>query len=171
MGNGHFSEISQFSGVAKTDWSWGAVLFDMHNDGYKDIYVSNGIYQELTNQDFIDFFANDIIQRMTLTGKKEEKDSILNKMPSTTIPNYAYKNNQDLTFKDETENWGFNIRSFCNGAAYADLDGDGDMEIITNNINETAKIYNNNTNKKANYLAKFLLITYYYLIHIENITK
>ena len=145
MGNGHFSEISQFSGVAKTDWSWGALLFDMDNDGYKDIYVCNGIYQDLTNQDFIDFFANDIIQRMTLTGKKEEKDSILNKMPSTSIPNYAYKNNQDLTFKDETENWGFNIPSFSNGAAYADLDNDGDLDLVVNNVNQDAFVFKNKT--------------------------
>ena len=95
-GNGSFSEIAYFSGVAQTDWSWGALLFALANDGYKDIYVCNGIYHDLTNQDFIDFFANEVYQKMALSGVKASQDSIINTMPSTPISNYAYKNNQDL---------------------------------------------------------------------------
>lgn len=147
LNTGHdgFFEIANYAGVAKTDWSWGALLFDMDNDGYKDIYVSNGIYHDLTNQDFIDFFANEIIQKMTIEGKKDERDSIINKMPSTPIPNYAYKNNHDLTFTDMTKGWGFNIPSFSNGAAYGDLDNDGDLDLVVNNVNQQAFIYKNNT--------------------------
>jgi hypothetical protein len=144
-GENHFSEIANYSGVSKTDWSWGALLFDMDNDGYRDIYICNGIYRDLTNQDFIDFFANDIIQNMVLTGKKEELDSIINKMPSVPIANYAYKNNHDLTFKNSAVEWGFNTPSFSNGAAYADLDNDGDLDLVVNNVNQELFVYKNNT--------------------------
>jgi hypothetical protein len=92
-------EIANYAGVAKTDWSWGALLFDMDNDGYKDIYVCNGIYHDLTNQDFVDFFANEFMQKMVVTGKKEEIRTIINKMPSTAIPNYAFKTIKTLLYK------------------------------------------------------------------------
>ncbi|MDT0643248.1 VCBS repeat-containing protein [Zunongwangia sp. F363] len=146
--NNSFSEIAFFSGVAQTDWSWGALIFDMDNDGFKDIYVSNGIYKDLTNQDFMDFFANDILQEMVLTGKKKEFDSIINKMPSTPIPNYAFKNNADLSFSNATENWGFSEPSFSNGSAYGDLDNDGDADLIVNNVNQELFVYRNNSDKK-----------------------
>lgn len=154
VGNGKFSEIAFYGGVAKTDWSWGALVFDMDNDGYRDIYVCNGIAQDLTNQDFIDFFANDILQNMILTGKKEDKDSIINKMPSTPIPNYAFKNNGDLTFSNTAKEWGLDVPSFSNGAAYGDLDNDGDLDLVINNVNQKAFVFRNNlqeTNPK-NYI-------------------
>ncbi len=152
-GNNTFSEIAFYGGVAKTDWSWGALLFDMDNDGYRDIYVSNGIYHDLTNQDFMNFFANDIIQKMTLTGKKEEVDSIINKMPSTPIPNYAFKNNKDLTFSNVTKDWGLEEPTFSNGSTYGDLDNDGDLDLVVNNFNMPVSIYQNNSEKeKNNYL-------------------
>ncbi len=147
-GDNQFLEIANYAGVAKTDWSWGALLFDMDNDGYKDIYVCNGIYHDLTNQDFVDFFANDLMQKMVITGKKDQMESIINKMPSTPIANYAYKNNKDLTFTNEAENWGLGTPSFSNGAAYADLDNDGDLDLIVNNVNMEAFVYKNNSEKK-----------------------
>lgn len=153
-GNNSFSEIAYYSGVAKTDWSWGALMFDMDNDGYKDIYVSNGIYHDLTNQDFIDFFANDLLQEMVLTGQKKEFDSILSKMPSTPIPNYAFRNNQNLQFSNATAEWGFSEPSFSNGSAFGDLDNDGDLDLIVNNVNQELFVYRNNSEKKSthNYL-------------------
>ncbi|GAA4273078.1 VCBS repeat-containing protein [Aquimarina gracilis] len=153
-GDDSFSEIAFYSGVAKTDWSWGALLFDMDNDGYRDIYVSNGIYHDLTNQDFMNFFANDIIQNMVLTGKKEEVDSIISKMPSTPIPNYAFKNNKDLTFSNTTRDWGFDEPTFSNGSAYGDLDNDGDLDLIVNNFNMPVSVYKNNSEKEENNYLK-----------------
>jgi hypothetical protein len=149
--NNQFSEIANFSGISKTDWSWGALLFDMDNDGYKDIFVCNGINHDLTNQDFMNFFANDIIQQMVISGKKQEVDEIVNKMPSVPIKNYAFQNNQNLGFKNKTSDWGFDLPTFSNGAAYADLDNDGDLDLVINNVNQEALVYRNNTEKKKDH--------------------
>ncbi len=142
--NNGFLEMANYSGVAASDWSWSALMFDMDNDAYTDIYVCNGIYHDVTDQDFIDFFANELIQKMTLTGKKEEMDSVLNKMPSVKIPNKAFKNLGNLKFEDASEKWGFSTPSFSNGSAYGDLDNDGDLDLVVNNVNQTAFFYRNN---------------------------
>ena len=149
-GDHTFSEIAFYSGVSSTDWSWGALLFDMDNDGYRDIYVCNGIYHDLTNQDFMDFFAAEIYQKMAISGVKTSQDSIINKMPSVPILNYAFKNNKDMTFTDVTKDFGFTETSFSNGAAYGDLDNDGDLDLIVNNVNMPLFVYQNNT--KNNHL-------------------
>jgi hypothetical protein len=153
--DGNFSETAFYSGVAASDWSWGALIFDADNDGLADIYVSNGIYRDVTDQDFIDFFANEVIQKMTITGKKEEVSEVINKMPSRPIPNKAYKNSGNLRFTDAGDEWGFNTPTFSSGTVYADLDNDGDLDLVLNNVNEKAIVYRNNSREynKNNYIA------------------
>jgi len=149
-GNGTFSEIAYYSGIDATDWSWAGLMFDMDNDGLKDIFITNGINHDLTDLDFVDFFANEIVQKMALTGKKESIDSIISKMPIKPQPNYAYKNNGDISFKNANKEWGFELPSRSNGAAYADLDNDGDLDLVINNVNTPAFIYKNNTDSQLN---------------------
>jgi len=143
-GNGSFSEIAYYSGVEATDWSWAGLIFDMDNDGFKDIYVTNGINHDLTDLDFVNFFANEIVQKLALTGKKTAIDSIIEKMPIKPLSNYAFKNNKDLTFKNSSKDWGLYKPGMSNGVAYGDLDNDGDLDIVVNNVNMEAFVYQNN---------------------------
>ena len=156
--NGRFSEIANYSGVSATDWSWGALLFDADNDGYNDIYVCNGVNRDVTNLDFMDFFANDVIQQMVQTGKKESVDEVLKAIPRTPLLNKAFRNLGNLKFSDAGVSWGFSQPSFSNGAAYADLDNDGDLDLVVNNENQPAFVYRNNARElNKNHYCSVLL--------------
>ena len=142
-GMGRFTEIAQYSGVEATDWSWGALMFDADLDGWRDLYVCNGIYHSLTDQDFIDFFSDEVTRNMAVSGKKQDIDRIIERMPSEALPNKMFRNLGALAFSDVTDGWGLGTPSFSNGAAYGDLDNDGDLDMIVNNVNQPAMLYEN----------------------------
>jgi hypothetical protein len=142
--NGTYSEIGNYSGISATDWSWGNLIFDADNDGLSDIYVCNGVNKDVTNLDFMDFFANDVIRKMVLTGRKEGVDQVLQHIPINPLTNKAFKNIGNIKFQDVSASWGFRQPSFSNGAAYVDLNNDGALDLIVNNENEKAFVYKNN---------------------------
>ena len=145
-GHGSFLETSRYSGVSASDWSWGALIFDMDNDGLNDIYVCNGIHHDVTDQDFIDFFANEVINKKT-TATPEDQLALLKKMPSRPLLNKIFHNQGQLKFKDAGTEFGITTPSFSNGAAYGDLDNDGDLDLVVNNVNQAAFVFRNNANK------------------------
>jgi enediyne biosynthesis protein E4 len=151
-GAGQFSEVGQLAGVAATDWSWGALLADFDLDGRKDLFVSNGLGRDLTNADFTKYLADDeAMQRGTPLLEQ------LKQMPSTPTKNYIFQNlsgADSVLFQNRQAEWGFDDFTRSNGCAYADLDNDGDLDLVTNNLNETARIYRNTQrdNAEATYL-------------------
>lgn len=147
-GNGNFKDIASYSGVNASEWSWGALMFDADNDGLNDLYVCNGIYRDLTNQDFLSFDANEVKEKMMQTGEKNLA-ALVNRIPSIAVPNKMFKNLGNLKFADEGINWGFTKNSFSSGAAYADFDNDGDMDLAVSNTNEPAFIFKNNSREQT----------------------
>ncbi|MBS1973089.1 MAG: VCBS repeat-containing protein, partial [Bacteroidetes bacterium] len=141
-GDGTFSEIAGLAGVSATDWSWGALSFDFDNDGWKDIFVSNGISKDLTNQDFLEYFSSQEVVNHVMGNGFNYKE-FLDKMTSTPLMNYGFINNKNLTFKNASVELGLSTPSFSNGAAYGDLDGDGDLDLVINNENMDAFVYRN----------------------------
>lgn len=154
QGNGYFQDIAHFSGVSASEWSWGALIFDADNDGLNDLYVCNGIYRDLTNQDFLDFDADEIRKQLIMTGKKDIHN-LVDRIPSIAVPNKLFRNKGELQFEDIGEKWGFSQNSFSNGAAYADLDNDGDLDLVVNNVNEPALVLRNGSEKKGGHFIGF----------------
>jgi enediyne biosynthesis protein E4 len=157
--NGRFLEIGNYSGVSASDWSWGALFFDADNDGFNDIYVCNGVNRDVIDLDFMDFFANDVVQKMVMTHKKENVDEVLKKIPRNPLLNKVFRNKGNLQFEDIGSKWGFTQPTFSNGAAYADLDNDGDLDLVVSNENQPSFVYRNNARNiaPANSYISFLL--------------
>jgi enediyne biosynthesis protein E4 len=147
-GDGTFSEVSRLAGVEATDWSWGALLFDMDHDGLRDIFVANGIYQDLTDQDYLNFISDNQTKRMIITQEGVNFKRLIDSIPVRPVTNYAFQN-QGLQgeaqriprFANRAEDWGFGSQTFSNGSAYGDLDGDGDLDLVINNVNMPASLY------------------------------
>ncbi len=141
-----FADISRLAGLSSTDWSWAPLFADLDNDGWKDVFISNGTRREINNKDY---FAK-------LKGQKKHKDSLLSKslkIPSEKLDNYVFKNNKDLTFDKANKFWGIEYEGFSNGAVYADLDNDGDLEIVTNNIDDYASVFENKSSEINSYIV------------------
>jgi hypothetical protein len=153
-GDGTFSEIGQLAGVSNTDWSWAPLIADFDNDGNKDLFVTNGFGRDMTSRDFVKFYAD--AQLKHLQGNTDSKMfEMLKGVKVTPLHNYIFKNDGNLNFSDHSKDWGFDELNFSNGAAYADLDNDGDLDLIVNKINQLTGVYRNNTIEKklgGNYL-------------------
>ena len=145
MGANDFAEISRIAGVDGSEWSWAALFFDMDNDGLKDLYISNGIHKDLLDRDYLTFMANDEKVRQLIEEDNDVLSKLIDVMPSAAVPNGAYKNKGNFQFENIRDLWGFYTPSFSNGSAYGDLDNDGDLDLVVNNINAPAFVYKNNS--------------------------
>ncbi|MFK7812451.1 MAG: VCBS repeat-containing protein, partial [Maribacter sp.] len=134
-----FSDIGMYAGVQETDWSWAPLFADYDNDGWQDLFITNGFPKDVTDRDFCDF-------RIT-ASRLVSKEKLIAAIPEIKIPNFIFKNNGNSTFDDQTKEWGLNIGTFSSGAAYGDLDNDGDLDLIVNNLNESSLLFENNSSE------------------------
>ncbi|MEX6688848.1 VCBS repeat-containing protein [Danxiaibacter flavus] len=147
-----FSDIGFMSGISQTDWSWTPLVTDFDNDGYRDIIITNGFPKDVSDRDFI-------VYRKQST-KLISKQDLIKQIPEVKLHNYAYRNNGNLTFNDVTNNWGLSVPTFSNGAVYADLDNDGDMDVVINNVNDETLVYKNTVRDKNDSTSSFLSIKF-----------
>jgi hypothetical protein len=153
--DGTFSEIGQLSGISNTDWSWAPLFADYDNDGWKDLFVTNGYFRDYTNRDFLKYKGDYYFQK-AVAGEKPDTLELVSSMSSTPLHNYIYRNDHGVTFTDKSIAWGFEKKGFSNGAAYADLDNDGDLDLVVNNQNDEASVYKNFTREQyadVNYIS------------------
>ncbi len=157
-GNNTFSEISRYAGVEASDWSWGALFFDMENDGYKDLFIANGIYKDLTNQDYLSYIANESVMKSIVSNQGVDYKKLIDIIPSNPVANHSYKNTGNLKF-ELNKNSGLMTPGFSNGSAYGDLDNDGDLDLVVNNVNMQSFVYENKSEtlkEKNNYIKVIL---------------
>jgi hypothetical protein len=144
LGEAGFLELGRQAQVSATEWSWGALLFDMDNDGLRDIFISNGIYKDLLDRDYLAYEANEETVKNRINNKERNViTKLIDAMPSQAVPNAAFHNLGDFNFENATEKWGLSFPSFSNGSAYGDLDNDGDLDLVVNNVNMPSFVYEN----------------------------
>jgi enediyne biosynthesis protein E4 len=159
-GNGMFSELGLYAGIAATDWSWAPLWMDFDNDGSKDLFISNGIPKRMNDIDYINFISNGEVQLKIRSNTMDGKDmALIEKFPQIKIPNRFFHNAGDMKFDDMDSSIGGNTPSFSNGAVYADFDNDGDLDIIVNNIDEPALLYQNKSNDNKPAAAAAIKLT------------
>lgn len=142
-GDGTFSEIGRMGNVEATDWSWGALMFDMDNDGLRDIFVANGIYQDITDLDYLNFIDDEQTKRKIISQEGVNYKALIDPIPVNPIPNYAFRNLGELKFENHADTWGLGKAIHSNGAAYGDLNNDGTLDLVVNNVNQPAQIFRN----------------------------
>ncbi|MGF1558510.1 MAG: VCBS repeat-containing protein [Flavobacteriaceae bacterium] len=159
LGNRTFLEVGRQASVSGTEWSWGALIFDMDNDGLKDIFVSNGIYKDLLDRDYLTYEANE--ENIKSRIRNQEKNvitALIDAMPSQSVPNAAFQNKGNFEFQDRAKDWGLGTPSFSNGSAYGDLDNDGDLDLVVNNVNMPSFLYENKSDTLSHRSIKLNLI-------------
>ena len=157
-GDGTFSEVGQQMKISNTDWSWSALFADFNNDSWQDLFVSNGYKRDYTNRDFLSYMENFIGEKKS-NLKREDVLEIINNMPASNVSNYIFSNQKGMRFEDVTEEWGLKESNNSNGAGYGDLDNDGDLDLVVNNINAPVSVYRNNSNGINNFLQIKLIGT------------
>jgi len=155
-GDNTFSEIGRLAGVEASDWSWGALFFDMNNDGYKDLFIANGIYQDLTDQDYLQYVSSEQVLMSIVSDDKVDYAKLVEMIPSRPVKNHAYINLGNLKFNND-KSTGLLAPSFSNGSAYGDLDNDGDLDLVVNNVNMPSFVYQNHANKLEGNFIQFEL--------------
>lgn len=150
-GNGTFSEIGQLACISATEWSWSALFADYDQDGSNDLFITNGYFQDITNLDFM-VYGNQILTMGTEEANRKQRLEELDKLPGIKIPNYMFRNSGNLSFQDISKEAGFSKPTYSNGAAYADLDNDGDLDLVINNINDPAGLYENKNHGTNSYI-------------------
>jgi hypothetical protein len=148
-GNGTFAEVGRLAGVHATDWSWGALIADFDNDGFKDLFVANGIGKDILDQDYVNFLGDAEAMRARIKEGNDPIKRLVDEISSQPLPNALFKNNGDLSFSDVATAWGVGDPSFSNGSAYGDLDNDGDLDLVVNNVNMPAFIFQNQLEKHS----------------------
>jgi enediyne biosynthesis protein E4 len=145
INNTTYAEIGRMAGVAASEWSWGALLFDMDNDGLRDIFIANGIYKDLLDRDYLSYAGSEENIKKTIRDERAGILKLIDLMPSSLFPNYAFRNEGGFQFKNLALEWGLSNPMFSTGSAYGDLDNDGDLDLVLNNIGSLSKIYRNNS--------------------------